>query len=904
MVPLLPAAKDALSARYTHEMLVNAKTTELALMIFGTTGEWLFFFQEESSLASFFFSLFVFAHVVDPSFFSFDLFQPPFQKKNAESSNLLNDEEPQNFRHIVAPKGIDAEGAGRPLLEPVSPAAVLLPLEELIARALADDANKRRCRKASSSSFSSSSSPPPRADTLDVVLVAHSILLSALGGHEAASDSPCSKTITVVVAGEEEVENEKGGNDDDDDDDDGGLAGQAALLLQQIGCKLRVLLVDPSPALRARGGVLAAAKKEEEEGERMKPDDDGDGGIDDDATSDDDDDELPPLPRQLRLPAALEALVDALPRGQGLVRIQRVAGAVGLSAAIMEAPPPATTFWRGDLELAAAASGPPTAQQQPPLSPAAGGGAPVIVAPPPSSPPPSESRIPVKVSRCVTAPETPKWVRMSKPAAQGGVPLKQETEYRRRSPAERGGGIGEGGDGGGGGGEGQDPRAAKMARVDAAAARLAPVFERFDDGPDDDGAGDGGDVDAAAAADKNVDFFDGADKNNANRASTRSLSPEAVAKEEQTSCYRYGQEIVPLSAALREQACRLPGGGAGAGSARSMLLLGFATPPPLHAIAEGAWALTAGGAPSGAGAARKRSKAAASGGDAGGGDDPGGGSGGSKAAEALSALARAAHRNGKVMVVRWVSRAGGGPRLYAGFPVLGEEIGEGESGGGGGGGGGKEAAAAAEEKKPNLDEKHAGLHSPTPHLHHHHRRPRLSSPDCFVLVALPFAEDVRRVRFPALDADERRLPDRGQVAAARELVRAWDLRGSGLFARAAVDGAEGRRIKVRGGGKGKGEENEEEENNSIVFGGAHPNPSRLRQLACAAGKAVALIRAGEGGGGGGGGGDGNGAAAARYVVPEVGRGPATGLLEPPAWPAGSRADAAARRLAAAFAGGL
>ena len=335
-----------------------------------------------------------------------------------------------------------------------------------------------------------------------------------------------------------------------------------------------------------------------------------------------------------------------------------------------------------------------------------------------------------------------------------------------------------------------------------------------------------------------------------------------------------------------------------------MLLLGFATPPPLHAIAEGAWALTAGGAPSGAGAARKRSKAAASGGDAGGGDDPGGGSGGSKAAEALSALARAAHRNGKVMVVRWVSRAGGGPRLYAGFPVLGEEIGEGESGGGGGGGGGKEAAAAAEEKKPNLDEKHAGLHSPTPHLHHHHRRPRLSSPDCFVLVALPFAEDVRRVRFPALDADERRLPDRGQVAAARELVRAWDLRGSGLFARAAVDGAEGRRIKVRGGGKGKGEENEEEENNSIVFGGAHPNPSRLRQLACAAGKAVALIRAGEGGGGGGGGGDGNGAAAARYVVPEVGRGPATGLLEPPAWPAGSRADAAARRLAAAFAGGL
>ena len=194
MVPLLPAAKDALSARYTHEMLVNAKTTELALMIFGTTGEWLFFFQEESSLASFFFSLFVFAHVVDPSFFSFDLFQPPFQKKNAESSNLLNDEEPQNFRHIVAPKGIDAEGAGRPLLEPVSPAAVLLPLEELIARALADDANKRRCRKASSSSFSSSSSPPPRADTLDVVLVAHSILLSALGGHEAATESPCSKT--------------------------------------------------------------------------------------------------------------------------------------------------------------------------------------------------------------------------------------------------------------------------------------------------------------------------------------------------------------------------------------------------------------------------------------------------------------------------------------------------------------------------------------------------------------------------------------------------------------------------------------------------------------------------------------------------------------------------------------
>jgi len=38
MVPLLPAAKDALSARYTHEMLVNARTTELALMAFGTAG--------------------------------------------------------------------------------------------------------------------------------------------------------------------------------------------------------------------------------------------------------------------------------------------------------------------------------------------------------------------------------------------------------------------------------------------------------------------------------------------------------------------------------------------------------------------------------------------------------------------------------------------------------------------------------------------------------------------------------------------------------------------------------------------------------------------------------------------------------------------------------------------------
>ena len=54
-----------------------------------------------------------------------------------------------------------------------------------------------------------------------------------------------------------------------------------------------------------------------------------------------------------------------------------------------------------------------------------------------------------------------------------------------------------------------------------------------------------------------------------------------------------------------------------------------------------------------------------------------------------------------------------------------------------------------------------------------------------------------------------------------------------------------------------------------------------------------MIHAGEG--------DGTGEAR-RYVVPEVGRGPATGLLEPPAWPVGSRADAAARRLAAAFAG--
>jgi hypothetical protein len=39
MVPLLPAVKDALSARYTHEMLINANTAELALMAFGTKGE-------------------------------------------------------------------------------------------------------------------------------------------------------------------------------------------------------------------------------------------------------------------------------------------------------------------------------------------------------------------------------------------------------------------------------------------------------------------------------------------------------------------------------------------------------------------------------------------------------------------------------------------------------------------------------------------------------------------------------------------------------------------------------------------------------------------------------------------------------------------------------------------------
>jgi hypothetical protein len=174
-----------------------------------------------------------------------------------------------------------------------------------------------------------------------------------------------------------------------------------------------------------------------------------------------------------------------------------------------------------------------------------------------------------------------------------------------------------------------------------------------------------------------------------------------------------------------------------------------------------------------------------------------------------------------------------------------------------------------------------------------------------VLVSLPFADDVRRVRFPALDADEARAPAAGQVAAARALVRAWDLRGSGLFARAAVDGSEGRPKRDEPGGGEGGERGAAAAAAAaaaaVVLGGAHPNPSRLRQLACAAAKAVAVIRAGGGGGGGATGAAAAGAGASS--VPEVGRGPGTGLLEPPAWPAGSRADAAARRLAEAFASG-
>lgn len=38
-LPLLPAVKDALAARLTHEMLANAKTAEVALMAFGTKGK-------------------------------------------------------------------------------------------------------------------------------------------------------------------------------------------------------------------------------------------------------------------------------------------------------------------------------------------------------------------------------------------------------------------------------------------------------------------------------------------------------------------------------------------------------------------------------------------------------------------------------------------------------------------------------------------------------------------------------------------------------------------------------------------------------------------------------------------------------------------------------------------------
>ena len=907
MVPLLPAVKDALSARYTHEMLVNASTAELALMIFGTKSE--FFVRERksfSSLSSSFVSsftsstssllsrrllVFLFrlplpllplplplslpAPVPSSSSLSLvsssslPLFSPLYRsrrplfqknKKQTATSNFFHDEEPENFRHIVAPRGVGGEN-GRPLMEWVTPESVFLPLEELVALALAENAERLRRRGA----------PPPRANPLDVVLVAYRILLKALGGAnedeedaEVAAAAPCSKTVTVVVAGEDEEAYERGKGE-------GGLAEQTALLLQGIGCKLRVLLVDPSPTLRVRGGV-SGGEAEANVSAAANKENGGDGRDSDGGSDESDGDDEPSPPQQLRLPAALEALVDFLPAGQGLVRIQRVSGAVGLSAAITEAPPPATTYWKGALELSPRAAA-PELRSAALASPPDGGGAPHLDPLPTSPPPPSESCIPIKISRCVTSPETPKWVRMTgKPGEEGSVRLRQETEYRRRSrsaeaqPGGGGGLRGEEEEEEEGGQQQQPPR--KVTKADDAGAHLAAAFEagleeNADGSGDGDGAaaGEGMDIDKAVEGRGPLD-----DKDNDNdekgtavrrNSTTRSLSLEPVVpKAERGSCYRYGQEQVVVNA-RDDESCRLPK----ETLRRSMVLLGFASPSPLHAIEQGAWVMTAGG-----GAPAGKTRKAAGGGGGGAAAAAAATAAGSRAAEALSALARAAQKNNKVMVVRWVSREGGNPRLYAGFPVLGEEVGEGGEG-------------EAEEKKPDLDGDFGdgGKRSPV------FLRPRLSSPDCFVLVSLPFADDVRRVRFPALDADPARMPSGQQVAAARELVRSWNLRGrgSGLFARARVDGSEGRLPRRKGGGE-----------EDVVVGGAHPNPSRLRQLACAAGRAVALIRAGEGGGA---------AATTGCAVPEVGKGPATGLLEPPAWPEGSRADAAARGLAEAFA---
>ena len=397
-----------------------------------------------------------------------------------------------------------------------------------------------------------------------------------------------------------------------------------------------------------------------------------------------------------------------------------------------------------------------------------------------------------------------------------------------------------------------------MAKVDAGAARLAPVFEDSDDG--DGGGGGGGaggnEINSSKEALVAAGLFENQNLNNSDRGNTRSLSPEAVSKEERTAAYRYGQEIVPLSADLRKQACKLPT----PTIAKSMLLLGFSSPPPLHAIESGAWVMTAGGAP----AAKRATKANPMGGTSGGGVT----AADSHAAEALSALARACHKTGKVMVVRWVKTAEGDPRLYAGFPVLGEEIDDEEGGSKGKGKGNGKGGGDENKTDLDLDDGRGRGH-----------RPRLTSPDCFVLVALPFADDVRRVKFPPLDADIDRMPTNPQVKAAKEYVRAWDLSGTGLFARAAVDGSEGR----EGEGQGEAEGKSFSAAAAVVAGGAHPHLSRLRQLACAAAKTAAVIKNG------------------RYKVPEVGTGPAMGLLEPPAWPEGSRADVAARGMAEAFA---
>jgi len=224
--------------------------------------------------------------------------------------------------------------------------------------------------------------------------------------------------------------------------------------------------------------------------------------------------------------------------------------------------------------------------------------------------------------------------------------------------------------------------------------------------------------------------------------------PLAVDEVARIPAWRYGGEWVPVPDAVKDRL--------GFGAPRGLGLVGFAVPaPPITGVSPsgGGWLMAP--AP-----------------DAGPGNR-----------DALAALARATARAGGAAILRWVDRArgeaGGRPRLYAAYPALpGEfdvvgdvaaleaEIAAALGGGGGGGGGGGAAAAAA------------AAQAPLPAPHH---------PACFVLVELPFSEDVRPLRFPGFPLPggggggggvgagaAGDAPTDAQLGAAVSLVDAWE----------------------------------------------------------------------------------------------------------------------------------